>query len=271
MSTGTRARRAARTARDSTALQVPARVGFAASGLIQIFLGYLAIRVASHEVAESDQSGAVAQIARLPGGPLILWISMIGLFALGVWLLIQAALGIGSSAKKRWLRSVISLCKAVAYLALAFTALAVIQGHPSNADSSTRKTSEGILTLPGGPVILGLIGAVTVGVGGYFIAKGLTRKFEKDIDLPSGRPRHPVVVLGVVGYVAKGAAIALAGILFIVSAVKGNAAGATGLDGALKSLESLPFGDTILTVIGAGVIASGLYSIVRAGLARFTS
>lgn len=271
MSTRTQARRAARNAQDSRALTILARIGFVASGLIQLMLGSLAIRVALHTIVESDQSGAVAQIGSLPGGILVLWISVVGLFALGLWLLIEAALGLGSSSKKRWVRSVVSLCKAAAYLALAFTAVGVLDGHPSHADSSTRDTSASLLALPGGQLLLGLVGVITVGVGVYFIAKGLSRRFEKDIELPSGAYGRAVQVLGFVGYVAKGAAVALAGILFIVAAVKADPTDATGLDGALKSLQTLPFGDIILTILGVGVIVSGVYSIFRARLARFTS
>ena len=271
MSTRAQARRAARGARDSTALTLLARIGFVASGLIQIMLGFLATQVALHKVVESDQSGAVAEMAKLPAGQIILWICVVGLFALALWLLIEAALGIGSSSKKRWVRSVVSLCKGAAYAVLAFTALSVADGHPSHADASTRQTSENILSLPAGQLALGLVGVVTVGVGAYLIAKGLSRRFERDIDLPKVPARHAVVVLGVAGYVAKGAAVVLAGIVFIVAAVKADANDATGLDGALKSLGTLPYGDLILMIVGVGVIASGTYSVVRARLARFTT
>ncbi|HEY8281445.1 MAG TPA: DUF1206 domain-containing protein [Leifsonia sp.] len=271
MSTSVKARRAAREARDSRALHILARVGFVASGLIQLILGSLALQLTLHAIVEPDQSGAVAEIGKLPGGVIVLWICVIGLLALGLWLLIQAALGIGSSSKKRWVRSVVSLCKALAYLALAFTALGVADGHPSHADASTQQASANILSLPAGQIALGVAGVITVGVGVYFIAKGLSRRFEKDIDLPDNRSRHAVRALGVAGYVAKGAAVALAGILFVVAAVKADPSDATGLSGAITSLESLPFGDTILTILGVGVIASGVYSIVRARLARFTT
>lgn len=43
------------------------RLGFAASGLIHILIGYLAIRVAAGGAGnEADQSGALAQVASTP-------------------------------------------------------------------------------------------------------------------------------------------------------------------------------------------------------------
>ena len=57
-------------------------------------------------------------------------------------------------------------------------------------------------------------------------------------------------------------------VLFVVAAVKVNPQDASGLDGALKSLAALPFGEAILLIVGIGLIAYGLYSFAYARLAR---
>jgi hypothetical protein len=54
----------------------------------------------------------------------------------------------------------------------------------------------------------------------------------------------------------------------VVAAVKVDPQQATGLDGALRSLASLPFGQVLLIAIGIGLIAFGLYTFVRARFAR---
>ena len=82
--------RIARSVGTNRALRVLARLGFAASALIHLFIGLLAIRVALQQSAEGDQSGAIAQIAQLPGGMALLWIAVVGLFALALWLVVQA-------------------------------------------------------------------------------------------------------------------------------------------------------------------------------------
>jgi hypothetical protein len=268
MTSGTTARGAVRRVGNSRGLEILVRLGFAASGLIHLVLGSLAIQVALHHGGESDQSGALAQIAKLPGGGVILWISVAGMFALALWLLIQAVLGIGSASKKRWARTLVSVGKAAAYLALAATALTFAQGHSSNSSSSTRHASSTLLALPGGQFILGLVGVAAVGIGGYFVAKGVRRGFTKDISVPGGGAHTPVIALGVVGYVAKGIAVVVAGVLFVVAAVKVDPKQATGLDGALRSLASLPFGQVLLIAIGVGLIAFGLYTFVRARFAH---
>jgi hypothetical protein len=262
------ARSTAHAVENSTALEILVRIGFAASGLVHLLLGYLAIQVAFHHGGESDQSGAFAQIAKLPVGGAILWVTVAGMFALALWLLIQAALGVGSSSKKRWARSLVSVGKAVAYGALGATALVYARGGTSSSTSSTRRASTTLLGLPGGQLLLALAGLAAIGIGGYFIAKGVRKRFTRDIRVPGGSARRPVMALGVTGYVAKGIAVVIAGVLFVVAAVTVDPKQATGLDGALRSLSSLPFGQVLLVAVGIGLIAFGLYTFVRARYAH---
>ncbi len=263
-----KAQNAARQARNSDTLATIARVGFAANGLMHLLMGYLAIRIALHQGGDSDQSGAFAQLMKLPGGMIIVWITVVGLAALSLWLLLQASLGIGSSSKKRWARSLVSLGKGGTYIALTWTALSFALRRPSDSSSTTRQASGTILSLPGGQVLLIAVGVITAVIGGYFIYKGARQKFRSDIDVPSGRSERAVVVLAVTGYIAKGIAIFTLGILFVVAAVQVDPEEAAGLDGALKALTELPFGEGLLIVIGGGLIAYGLYSFARARLAR---
>ncbi|WP_083508612.1 DUF1206 domain-containing protein [Arthrobacter alpinus] len=268
MNAGQDARSAAGKAGNSPALTTIARIGFAGSGLMHLLMGYLAIRIARHHGGESDQSGAFAEMAKLPGGLILVWISVAGLAALALWLLLQAGLGIGSSSKKRWARSLVSFGKAVAYAALAATALALALRHPTDSTASAQQASGTILSLPGGQALLIAVGLTTAGIGGYFIYKGARKKFREDISVPAGRAGKAVDLMGMAGYIAKGVAIVTLGILFVVAAVKVDPNDASGLDGALKALAALPLGEAILTLIGAGLIAFGLYSFARAKLAR---
>jgi membrane protein required for beta-lactamase induction len=74
----------------------------------------------------------------------------VGLFALALWLVVQAVLGIGPGDVKRWLRALTSATKAAAYIALGLTALAFARGSSSHASTSTRRASSNVLDLPGG-------------------------------------------------------------------------------------------------------------------------
>ena len=70
------------------------------------------------------------------------------------------------------------------------------------------------------------------------------------------------------GYVAKGIAIAVVGVLFVAAAVTADPEKAGGLDAALKSLAALPFGTVILWLVGAGLIIYGVFCFARARYAR---
>jgi hypothetical protein len=158
--------------------------------------------------------------------------------------------------------------KAAAYIALGLTALTFALGQSADGSDSAQQASATILALPGGQVLLGAVGVIALAIGGYFIFKGVTRKFEEDLTVPSGTPGRAVRILGVVGYVAKGIAIGVVGILLVVAAATLDPESSTGLDGALKSLAELPFGVVILVAVGLGLTAYGIYTFVRARYAR---
>ncbi|WP_210509191.1 DUF1206 domain-containing protein [Naasia sp. SYSU D00057] len=73
-----------------------------------------------------------------------------------------------------------------------------------------------------------------------------------------------VSLLGRVGYLAKGLAIIVIGVLFAVAVFTADADWAGGFDGAVKAIVSLPFGLAILLVVALGFIAYGLFLLVRA-------
>jgi hypothetical protein len=257
--------RAARKADESPLLQVLARAGFAASGLVHILIGGLAIEVAvGGRGEESDQTGALAQLATSPLGFVILWAVVVGLSALALWFLVEAFLGEGSPAKRRWVRSVSAVSKAVPCVILAIPAFQFAAGGRSSAKHVTRDTSATILALPGGQLLLAAIGLVAVGIGGYFLYRGVSRAFGQDVDVTDRPARRPVLLLGVVGHLAKGLAIVVVGILFVVAAVTLDPGSATGIDGALKSLAALPYGFAVLLAVGIGLIAYGCYMFARA-------
>jgi hypothetical protein len=117
-------------------------------------------------------------------------------------------------------------------------------------------------------VLLVLIGLVILGVGIAFVVRGIRRDFEKQLSLPSGKAGDGIRVLGTVGYIAKGIAVAVVGVLFVVAAFTHDPEKAGGLDAALKSLAALPFGQLILWLVGAGLVVYGIYCFARARYAR---
>lgn len=263
------ARRGARDVADSGWFRAVARSGFAASGVVQALVGALAIQVAVQGGGQNaDQSGALEALAKAPGGAVVVWLIAVGGLALALWLIADGILARGEDAKHTWAERAKSWGKAIVYGAIGVTALQTMLGVGSSSSSSSRNGSATLLGLPGGQVLLIIVGVAVVGLGIALAYRGVARRFLKTITVPAGDRGRAVVVLGEVGYAARGVAIAAVGILFVVAAVRTDPGAAPGLDGALRAFAALPFGRIVLIVIGAGWVASGIYSIARARLAR---
>jgi TM2 domain-containing membrane protein YozV len=264
------AKGAARDVVDSRPMKAAARSGYAVNGLLHVVIGIIAIRIATGGGGrgQADQSGALGQIARTPGGTILLWVMVVGLAALGIWQIVQIFFERADDDKKVWGRRISDIGKAVVYLAIAWTALTFARGGSSNSTSSSKTASAKLLAAPGGVFLLVAVGLVVVGIGVFFVYRGVSRSFLKDLKMPPEEIRKSITVTGTVGYIAKGIALGVVGILFVVAAVTFDPSKATGLDGALLTLASLPSGFAILLVVGVGLICYGVYCGARAVYGR---
>lgn len=260
-------KKAARTARRSDAFRVVARIGFVVIGLVHIIIGALAVSIASGGGGDADQDGAMQQIRSTPVGGLVLGAIAAALIALAVWQILTAFIATGKDVRK-WGQRIKLLGIAAAYLVIAGLALIFAFGGRAESEKTSQAFSAILLSAPGGVFALIVVGLSVAGVGLGFFIGGFTRGFEKTMDLPSGPARVPFVALGVAGYLAKGIAVAVTGVLFVVAAWTHDPDKAAGLDAALRSLADLPFGRLILWLVGAGLVIYGIFSMVRARYAR---
>lgn len=252
---------------DSTVFRTLARAGFAVNGLLHILIGGIALGVAFGGGGEADQGGALGQLAGNPFGAVVLWVIVVGLVALGLFQLVTAAT-VGGSGKDAWADRAKEGGKGIAYLAVGFTALRFATGGSTDSSEQTQSLSAQLLASPGGVILLVIVAIAVLAVGVYFVVKGAKQKFREDLSIPAGTVGRATVGLGVTGYIAKGVAVGVVGILFGVAAFTADPSEATGLDGALTSLAELPFGVVILTAVALGLIAYGVYCFVRARFAR---
>ncbi|OBI69076.1 DUF1206 domain-containing protein [Mycobacterium sp. E796] len=243
-----------------------ARAGYVVNGLLHLIVGYLAIRVACGNGGTADQTGALATLAAKPGGPLALWIAAAALSAMGLWRLVETALGRSSDREAErsspgvWDRAK-AFGLAAVYLAFAYSACGYARGAGRPADQQNSSISARLMHTTAGTLALIACGALIVVVGCYHVYKGASRNFVGDLKGKSGRL---VRRLGATGYVAKGVVIAGTGALVVVAACRSEPKKATGLDGALKTLGAQPYGPVLLIAAGAGIITYGLYSFVMA-------
>jgi hypothetical protein len=195
---------------------------------------------------------------------------MISCFGLALWQLSEATLRARHLPKKERIgKHISSGFLAIAYgsVGLSFGGFAV--GLRGDSSKSTRDISAALLTAPFGTVVLSAIGLTIMGVGLYFILKGLRRGFKEELFRFVGTRRGRIIdSLGVTGHVAKGIALILAGLLFVIAAAKHSPEESTGLDGSLKALRDHPYGPYLLLAIGAGFVCYGIFALVRSRFGR---
>ena len=122
------------------------------------------------------------------------------------------------------------------------------------------------MDLPGGQLIVGAVGLAIIGYGGSLVYRGWTEKFREHLDAQgqAGKDGSVYVLLGKVGYIAKGVAIAIVGGLFCYAAITHDPKKSGGLDQALQTVLEQPFGQVLLTAIALGIAAYGVFCFARA-------
>jgi hypothetical protein len=224
----------------------------------------IVLAVAFGGKGETDQAGAFKALAAAPAGFLALWALAVALLALGLYHLLEGILAWGGDAARKWGRRVSEWGQALVYLALGLIAASVALGAEPDASESAQYASRGVLSIPGGPYVLGLVGIGIAVAGIAFIVMGFRRSFENRMSLPGALLGRAVKALGIVGFIAKGVALIIVGILLLVAAVKVDASAAGGLDAAIEALLDLAYGAVLVSAVGIGLIAYGVFCLFRA-------
>jgi hypothetical protein len=261
------ARSTARRAARSGALEALTRVGFLGYGLLHLAVAWLAVQIAlGHPGDEGDQSGAFRYLAGQPFGRILLVVVAVGLAAMAVWQLLLAAIGHRDEhGVSRTLERLASLARTVIYAALAWTAWRVVAGNPRSDAEQTQSTTAGIMAQPAGRFLVALAGLIVVAVGVGLAVYGWKKKFEKRLLLSrmSWQTRRLVSRLGQSGYIAKGVAFGIVGLLLLDAAISDNPAKSRGLDAALRVLVARPYGPFLLILVAIGFAAFGVYCLFQ--------
>ncbi len=255
------AKSAARQIDNSEWLERAVRVGLVAYGIVHLLIAWLALQLAfGHGSGSASQQGALHELAQQPFGTPLLWIISLGFLALAVWQTTDALWGHRKhDDPQRAIKRVGSAGKTVVYLVLAVSSVKTALGQSSS--SSKDALTAQIMDLPLGRFIVGLIGAVIIGIGGYLVSRAVRKSFENDLQprATSGSTGTAVVRLGQAGYTAKGIALAVVGALFVTAAWTYNSSKAGGLDTALKTLLDQSVGPWLLAVVAVGIGCFGVY------------
>jgi hypothetical protein len=253
------------------------RVGYFARGIVYGLVGYLAFQTAFNGQGRiTDQRGALATIADKPFGKWILIIVAIGLVGLFIWGLIRAIadpMHKGSDAKGMVAR-VGYLVSGLSYGALFLPTLNLIRGSGGSVPSTgqtAQRTAAGVMSTSWGPLLIGLIGLILIGVGVGRIIDGYKAKFHERFKAyaMNAQEREWAVRMGRFGYIALGIVFVILGFLTVWAATTKNPARVSGWDGALLFLAHQQYGPLLLGIVALGLIAFAIYSFMGAFWFRF--
>jgi hypothetical protein len=257
---------------DSGGFEWLARAGFVARGLIYGIIGILAIKLAvGAGGATTNQQGALKAIAQQPFGKVLLVLVAIGLGGYSLWRLLHALLGYGPEASDSGLERVAALGSGIVYAGLCAIAVKILLGSGSSGGSgNTSKTTAGVLGWPAGTWLVGIAGGVLIGAGLFQGYRGLSKDFLNDskTEEMSPRVRSWIEWVGTFGHLARMVVFGLVGAFLIKAAIDYNPNKAIGLDGALAKTAHAPYGPILLTIVAAGLISFGVYSLSDARYRR---
>jgi hypothetical protein len=251
------------------------RFGYAAKGTVYLIVGGLALQaVLGQGGTTTDQRGALAQIATAPFGASLLVVMVVGLVGYAIWkfaLSILDAEHHGSDPKGLLARA-ISFGVGILYLGTAYSALRIAMGD-GGVKGSTQQTQDWtawLLNQPLGPWLVGLLGLIVAGNGLMQVRRAIFTDIGDELVGSGISPssRSAVERIGQIGYAARGVAFLTIGVLLVLAATHRDPSEAQGLDGALTTLASQPFGPYLLALVAAGLAAYGVFALMEARYRR---
>lgn len=254
-------------------LELASRVGYVARGAVYLSVGVIALMAALDLTPRAaGVVGAMRAWGEWPAGLMLIVLAGWGLMAFALWRGLQAVFdadGHGSSLRALAIRGGQAISGFV-HAALAYSAFELADGlediHELDEDGETQRAVAAVLGLPGGDLVLIVVGGFILTVGVANILQALFYDFTKRLRSPDAW--RWAVPLGRTGYLGRGVAFAPMGFFILESGLDARATQARSLGGALQTLEAQPFGSLVLSLTALGLIAFGLFSLVEARYRR---
>ena len=247
-----------------------ARFGYAAKGFVYGAIGILALLAAFSAGGDTtDTSGALQAISQQPFGKILLGLIAVGLIGYSIWRLIE---GIkdpehkGTDAKGLFARLGYML-SGITYIGVAINAglLAIGSSSGGGGDSKQDWTAM-VMEQPFGRWLVGIAGAITIGIGFWRIYRAYKTKFRKKLNMSelNSDQRDLLVNVSRFGIAARGFVFVMIGFFLMQAAKSYDPQKVKGLDGALLTLAQQPFGKALLGIMALGLMAYAAYLFVQA-------
>jgi hypothetical protein len=247
-----------------------ARWGLVSKGALYVLVGVIAADVAiAGGQRLRDRGAAVATVTDTWYGKALVFLLAIGLAGYAAWRFAQGVLGrpLEGGKKEGWPKRIGYFARSAWYLFLLWVVIAALAGadEESGSREEDRATAR-VMDWPLGRWIVAGVGLGILGVGVFNYWRGITQSFKKKLKLRkmSELEEKVFTVIGMVGHIARGTVLGLIGFFLVRAAWQYDPNEAVGLDGALSQILQEDYGDTMLGIVSAGLIAYGLYCFVEA-------
>jgi Domain of Unknown Function (DUF1206) len=254
------------------AIRCTARIGYAARGLVYLLAGVFSLLAGTGAGGGSvGPRGALSRIIGWPFGETLVYAIAAGLVCFAGWRAIQAIydpdrFSCGPSSVLR--RVFVYGGSAIIHLALAAMAINLaLVARATDEDRQARDWTAWILSQPFGRLLAMMLG-VGIAIGGVALgAKAIAGDFRSK--LPQREPETRwIVVLGRVGFAARGFVFVLVGAFLSMAAWDYDPQQAVGVAGALRSLQDKPYGTLLLGLAAIGLACFGLFELAQAARRR---
>ena len=251
-------------------MEVAARLGYVARGLVYISIGIVAVLAAAGLTPRAEGPlGALEAWGRWKPGVALIWLIGLGLYGFTGWRVLQSVFDADNQGRtpKALASRMGQAISGLIYGGLAISIFGLLDAiedlHEADDQARTREFVADVLTWPlGEALVLGLgvfiagagIGNMIRAVFGHF-ARGLT------CDARTGAWAG---ALARVGYFGRGLAMLPAGVFMLAAGWHARASEAKSLGGVLQALHHQRLGDAVLVVLAGGLVAFGAFGFVEA-------
>lgn len=245
-----------------------ARLGYASKGLVYMIAGALTGAAGVGVGGDgADRGEAFSFILRQPFGRAVLMVIVVGLCGYAVWRVISAITDSerrGRDAKGLAIRAG-GLVRGLFYGAVALEVVSLVlrqRSDDSGSDEQARHWTARAMDQPFGKWAVVAAGLGIVAYGIYQLYRAWKPDVSAKLDLE--HVHGAIVAVSRFGIGARALIFGIIGGSVVMAALRHDPGTARGTSGALREIAQQPFGGALLTAMGIGLVAYGLFAFVNA-------